>query len=253
MKVNIRWILGGLLAFVVFAIATLPAVQVIGRITLPNNVSISGVSGTIWQGSAQTLVVDGLPINNITWDVSVWSLLVGNLSADLKGGNLRDTDAIAFTGPVSLSLFNLEQINSEDFLLYLPVDRVLAKVQLPLPVYASGRFKVELNNLSYGPTCIALQGKGNWLNATVAGTQGPIDFGMYSATLRCQGDSIGVTVSEPNLLGLSMDAVVSADFRNIKVSGRFKPDESLPAEVHSIAAAGFFGQPNSSGYYTVQL
>lgn len=251
MKVNIRWILGGLFAFIVFAVATLPAIQVIGRVALPKNVSVSGVSGTIWQGSAQTLMVDGLPINNITWDISALSLLIGNLSAEVKGGNLRDAGAIAFTGPVSLSLFNPEQINTEDFVLYLPVDRVLAKVQLPLPVYAGGRFKVELNTLSYGPTCVALQGKGDWLNATVAGTQGPIDFGTYSATLRCQGDSIGVTVSEPNLLGLSMDAVVRPDFKGVQVSGKFKPDESLPAEVHQ--AAGFFGQPDNSGYYPIQL
>ncbi len=66
MKSKVSWIIGGILAFLLFAIAYMPAVQVIGRVTLPNNVSVSGVSGTLFSGKAQTLVVNGLPVNNLS-------------------------------------------------------------------------------------------------------------------------------------------------------------------------------------------
>ncbi|GGW90783.1 type II secretion system protein N [Alteromonas halophila] len=251
MKSRILWCAGGLAAFLFFLLAYLPAQQVIGRITLPANIAISGVSGTLWEGRARTVVANGLTINNTEWQLSPWSLLIGNLSGSIKAGNIRDASSIAFQGPFSLDLFSMQHVESENFLLYLPVDRVLAEVSLPLPVNAGGRFKVSLDSLSFGPACESLTGTGDWLNATVAGTQGPIDFGSYNATLRCEGEAIGVEVKEPNMLGLSMDAVIQPDFSGIRVSGKVKPDDSLPDEVHQ--AARFFGQPDASGYIPIQL
>ncbi|MEW9797736.1 type II secretion system protein N [Alteromonas sp. CYL-A6] len=251
MKSRSLWIAGGILAFVIFLIAYLPASQVLGRLSLPKNVSVSGISGTLWEGKARLIVANGLPIENLRWSLNPLSLLAGRISAELNAGELRNPDAIAFKGPVSVSLFNPDHIASEDLVLYLPADRVLANVPLPLPVNAGGRFRVRLDELAFGPACDTLRGTGDWLNATVAGTQGPIDFGSYTATLRCEGDSIGIRVNGNNLLGLSMDAVVSADFKTIDVTGQFKPDDSLPEEVHQ--AARFFGQPGADGYFPIDL
>ena len=251
MKSKVSWIIGGILAFLLFAIAYIPAVQVIGRLSLPNNVSISGVSGSLFSGKAQTVVVNSLPINNVKWELNPLHLLLGKAKLDLKAGNIRDKNDIAFEGPVTTGLFSQNTVNTENFTLYLPVDRVLAQVRLPLPVNAGGRFKVSLNNLTFGPACESLDGTGDWLNATVAGTQGPIDFGTYSATLRCEGEDIGIMVNEPNLLSLSMDAVIPTNMKNIRVSGQFKPDASLPNEVHQ--AARLFGTPNNSGFIAFQI
>lgn len=251
MKSKISWILGGIVAFLVFAIAYMPAVQVIGRVTLPQNVSIEGVSGTLFSGKAQTVVVNGLPINSFRWELNPLYMLIGKVNLDVKAGNVRDKNEIAFTGPITTGLFSQKTVITKSFTLYLPVDRVLAQVQLPLPVNAGGRFKVELDELHYGPSCRSLSGTGDWLNATVAGTKGPIDFGTYSAKLRCEGEDIGITVSEPNMLGLSIDATVAANMKQFQVSGKFKPDDSLPNEVHQ--AARLFGQPDADGYTRIKL
>lgn len=251
MKSRIGWVVGGVLAFLIFLIAYLPASQVIGRIDLPRNVAVSGVSGTIWEGKVQTVVANGLPIYDLKWDVNPWTLVMGKVSVTLNAGNFRDAEAIAFEGPVSTSLFNLEHVESDGFLLFLPVDRVLAEVPLPLPVNAGGRFRVRLETLSFGPACESLQGFGDWLNATVAGTQGPIDFGNYTAKLACDGEDITINVEEPNMLGLTMNAVVAPDFNVKGVTGRFKPDDSLPNEVHQ--ASRFFGQPGPEGYIQIDL
>ncbi|QJR80822.1 type II secretion system protein N [Alteromonas pelagimontana] len=251
MKFRLGWIAAGILIFLTFLIAYLPANQIVGRLTLPENVQMYGVSGTIWNGKAQQVLVQGIEVSNVSWDVQPLHLLVGELAAHVRGGNLRQADTVAFEGPVSVNLFNTDKIEADGFLLFLPVDRVLSQVPLPLPVNAGGRFRVRLEELEYGPDCSRLIGTGDWLNATVAGTQGPIDFGSYSAKLRCEGNGIGVTVEEPNMLGLSMDATVSAGFENFSVSGQFKPDDSLPEEVHQ--AAQFFGKPNASGYIRFEL
>jgi general secretion pathway protein N len=251
MKLKVTWVIGGVIAFLLFAIAYMPAVHVLGRINLPSNVAVANVSGTLFSGKAQTIVVDGLPINNVKWELNPLYMLLGKINVNVKGGNIRDKNDIAFEGPITTGLFSQTRVKTEDFTLYLPVDRVIAKVRLPLPVNAGGRFKLQLNELAFGPTCLTLSGKGDWLNATVAGTQGPIDFGTYSATLRCEGDDFGIVVQEPNLLGLSMDAIVAPDMKKIKVSGKFKPDSSLPNEVHQ--ASRLFGTPNASGYIPIDI
>jgi len=251
MKSKLSWIIGAIVAFIVFAIAYMPASHVLGRVTLPKNVTISDVSGTLFNGKAQTVVVNGLPINNVKWQLNALYLLIGQINLDVKAGNIRDKNDIAFEGPISTGVFNQSTVSTTDFTLYLPVDRVIAQVRLPLPVNAGGRFKVKLDEMTFGPTCQSLSGTGDWLNATVAGTQGPIDFGTYSASLRCEGEDIGITVSEPNLLSLSIDAVVAPSMKNVKVSGKFKPDESLPEEVHQ--ASRLFGAPDSQGYIEIRL
>jgi general secretion pathway protein N len=48
-----------------------------------------------------------------------------------------------------------------------------------------------------------------------------------------------------------MDAIVAPDMKKIKVSGKFKPDSSLPNEVHQ--ASRLFGTPNASGYIPIDI
>ena len=251
MKSKILWTLAAVFVFLFFVVAYMPAAHLIQSQTLPKGVKIYGVSGTVWHGKAQAVVVEGIPVTNVEWDIAGLSMLIGSVHADIKGGNLRDSDEVSFKGELRTSLLNPETVESDDFLLFLPVDRVLAEVQLPLPVNAGGRFRARVEALSFGPDCNELTGFGDWLNATVAGTRGPIDFGNYSAQLRCEGKGIGITVKEPNMLGLSLDAILEQGFSNFSIKGKFKPDPSLPEEVHQ--AAAIFGAPGPDGYTEIQL
>ena len=110
MKLKVTWIIGGIVAFLIFAIAYMPAIHVIGRIALPKNIAVSGVSGTLLEGKAQSVVVNGLPINNVKWDINPWAFFIGKLRADLKAGNIRNVNDIAFEGPVSTGLFTQRHV-----------------------------------------------------------------------------------------------------------------------------------------------
>ena len=101
MKSKVVWIIGGIIAFLVFAIAYMPAVHVISRIDLPKNVSISSVSGTLFSGKAQTIVVNGLPINNLKWTLSPLHILIGKVKVEVQAGNIRDKNEIAFQGQLT--------------------------------------------------------------------------------------------------------------------------------------------------------
>ena len=251
MKAKILWTITAVIVFLFFVVVYMPASHLLQGQKLPNGTRIYGVSGTLWHGQAQAVTIQDLPITHVEWDIATLPLFIGSIHADVKGGNLRDAQEASFKGEIKTSLFSPDTIESKDFLLFLPVDRVLAEVQLPLPVNAGGRFRVRFEDLSFGPDCHRMVGFGDWLNATVAGTRGPIDFGNYSAELRCEDKGVGILVKEPNKLGLSMDAVLAAGFNNFTVSGKFKPDPNLPEEVHQ--AAAIFGQPGPDGYTDFKL
>lgn len=246
----IKWLLVGLAAYLVLLVATFPASHLLGRVALPADVKISGVSGTIWSGNAQRVVIAGSPVNNLNWELSFIPLIWGSIHLDLDGGNSRDRSEISFSGPVQLSMLNPQQIGAQNLTAFLPVDLLMNYLPLPIPVEAEGRIRVDIEELDFNQQCQILAGKGQWLNAQVPGTQGLIDLGNFAATFGCQDGAILLTVSEPNMFGLSAVARIPPDF-NFTVDGQFKPDPSLPRDVHT--AARFFGQPNAQGYYTIEF
>lgn len=250
---NWRWVFAGVLLYVILLIAYLPAHQVSSRFALPDSINISGVSGTVWHGNIDRLVINNIPVNQLNWSISAWSLLLGQLDLQLEAGNMREASSIAFKGPVSLNILDPLSFAAEEFQLYLPVDRVLAEVQLPLPVAASGRFRVNISQLLFEQgMCEQLSATGDWLNASVAGTQGPIELDTFTAQLHCEAQNYVIEVAEPNAFGLSLTATATADFQTITLDSKFKPDANLPREVHE--AAMFFGEPDNQGYryYSIQ-
>lgn len=66
------------------------SVQVLGRVDLPKGISVDKVSGTLFEGKAQTVVVNGLPVNNVKWQLSPLALFVGQIRLDVKAGNIRE-------------------------------------------------------------------------------------------------------------------------------------------------------------------
>lgn len=240
-----------LLLFFTFLVAYVPANQVLGRVELPNNISISGVTGTFWNGNARNVVVNGLPIKDVSWNLSALPLLWGSVALDLDAGNQRRANEISFAGELTTGLSGEPVLASDNFILYLPTDQVLANVQLPIPVIAGGRFRVTINELDFDQKCAVLTGRGEWLNASVAGTTENIPMGVYNAELSCDNGVIVANVTEPNLLGLNLVARISS-FRNIAVSGKFKPDPSLHEEVHQ-ASALFFTDVDADGYRLINL
>ena len=247
MKQSLTWGALAVCAYVVFLLIKLPATQVLGHMTLPPEIKLQGIRGTIWQGQASTATLHGMPVNNIRWSLDFWPLLLGKVSATLSAGNIREPDDIAFNGELSL---NSQRVQMHNVQAYLPTNLMMTLLPLPFPVKAQGRFKVQISELDYQQSCQTLNGDGQWLNASVAGLNGMIDLGNFSAAMACENNAVVLRVSEPNRFGMTAQATIAADF-TFSVNGRFKPDAALPEEVHQ--AAQFFGQQDAQGYYTLKF
>lgn len=251
MNQTIKWVLLGLVAYLIFLIAKLPASLVVGMVNLPQNIAVGGVQGSIWNGSATTVVANNIAVENVKWEISFLRLFTGRIALDLKAGNARIGGKVSFTGPVSISLFDQTDIQASDFTLYLPANMVIAQVPLPVPVNANGRFKVQIEELDYPGQCAELIGKGQWLNAGLDGLAQPLMLGNFDADLSCVENDTLVAIKEPNSFGLTANAIITSSF-GISVKGQFKPSEQIPTQVKNVIR-DFYPPANAQGYYSINL
>lgn len=73
----------GVGAFIIFALVTLPASVVLSWLGSAG-INAGGVSGSIWNGRAQVLQIQGAHIGGVEWDLHVLPLFAARLSADVK-------------------------------------------------------------------------------------------------------------------------------------------------------------------------
>lgn len=249
---KVKLIVAAVLLYIFLVVANLPAIQIVSRVPLPTGVSISGVKGSLWNGSVRSVIVDGIQVENINWDLHFFPLLVGSVNAEIHAGDARQAEVISFDGNVSFSVFS-QAVEMQDAKLFLPTHMVLAQVPLPIPVRATGRFYLDAGQFSYSLKknhCTAITAKGGWNKAAVSGSAGMIDFGQFDANISCVEDNVQVEVMPDNLLNLEATALLNAQGQ-IRVKGRFNPSDDLPKEVHQ--AASLFGRPDSQGYYSISM
>lgn len=243
-----KWIVLAFLTYLVLLVAYLPAAHVLAYVQNQNPklpVAIGTVEGSIWSGRVDRIMANGVLLNNFRWDLSAWSLLIGQAKVDVNGGKIRASDQAYIDGQISASLFDTQKISAEDLKVLLPAKAVIAQVPLPVPVTADGRFRIDVESFNFNKSCKTLNGTGRWLKGTVSGPTGVIDFGNYEAKLSCQDDKFVVQVLPDNKLNLDATVTLGMDGK-YDLSGKFKPDDSMPKEVHT--AAQYFGRADSQGF-----
>ena len=103
-QIQYVFIVLGLYSF--FLITNIPATVILSSIKLPNNIKFSSVSGTVWSGKARQLIVSGINLGSIRWDLHPLNLIMGELSADISIINNKqfiNTDVnLSYSGKVEL-------------------------------------------------------------------------------------------------------------------------------------------------------
>lgn len=238
--------------FIVFAVIKTPAAVAINLAGpyLPKDLQLGKASGSIWQGHLSQLRFQGEEIQNISWDISGWSLFAGQFKGGVKFGNARQLSEISGHGDFSYGLFN-QAIALNNVALRMTVERAMARLQLPLPVNAKGRVIVDLDEYNSGqPYCEVLKGEIASPNIDVQGLSGWFSIGPLAGNLSCKSGDIAVLVDPDNRLGLEADATLKANY-DFKVAGYIKPEASLPKDVHD--AAKFLGRADNQGRYPLNF
>lgn len=89
----------GIAAFALFALVTLPASAVLSFFH-PPGVTLSGISGTIWNGRAQAVRAGSLHVGSVEWSLNLLALFTGKLGADVKVTRIDGfaQGSVAFSG-----------------------------------------------------------------------------------------------------------------------------------------------------------
>ena len=71
-------------SYLLILLATIPAKPITDLISENAPVSIQGVSGTLWDGSAYLITFDNnIQLDQTSWSFNLWKLLIGQLSVDI--------------------------------------------------------------------------------------------------------------------------------------------------------------------------
>jgi general secretion pathway protein N len=177
-----HYILVGVIAYVVFLIATLPAAPVLGMLRDHMPVTINNVSGSLWNGRAGSVITGKLSLDNVEWSFLPLHLLLAKAAIDVEakfnGNPLESRLSTGLGGNLAVDDLNVK----------LGASDVASLVVLPLGEL-SGDFFLRINSAIFQPGSVPrIDGTLNWNKAaiTVAETA---DLGNVSILLNEDDDS----------------------------------------------------------------
>ncbi len=183
-------ILIAIISYLFFTLSNVPAARVIALIKQQTGapVDIHGARGSLWSGSADTLLVNNVPpIDNLTWDINTLYFLIAQLNADITAqisqqnilGNLK----ISPLGTVSVH--NLRsQISGEvmQSLLQMPMGEI------------AGDFIFNIKEVTHLDTPLPLaNGQIKWKSARLTLTE-TVDLGHITLLLEPEADTLRATI-----------------------------------------------------------
>jgi general secretion pathway protein N len=111
----------GIAALLVFGLATLPAKVVLSRLAA-RGVQADGVSGSVWNGTAQILQVRGVNLGRVEWRLRALPLFLGRGSVEFKA--VRPDGTLQAHLIASRSQMRFEDLNASFPLSALPPNTV---------------------------------------------------------------------------------------------------------------------------------
>jgi general secretion pathway protein N len=184
MRPNTRLLILGLIAFLVFLVISVPATVMTGLIAGRAPVEFSGVTGTLWHGQAMQVTGRDVVVGPLEWTIRPWSLLRGELAADVVIHSSTDRDQIAGSVWLGLAIPGVAKIRNAN----ITADAEWVFTQAAVPIAARGRILIHIEEL------IARRDRLPKINATLswqnAGVTYPQDYNLGAYHVKVQHQPI---------------------------------------------------------------
>ena len=241
----IKKIVIGVFIYLMFMVVYIPANWIVGIAPLPNNIKLSGVTGTLWQGSADLVSIDRRLIEQVSWDLNPWALLIGTANVDLQIGS-RAT-AVSGQGDISWSLSGL---SAENLRFEAPNQFLIGNARLPFRTKVDGDVSLIIERLEQGePWCEQLSGKLFLNRIDVKNQFGEYPLGDIALGLSCIDGMVQLNTDDSmNKMGIEGIATLGENNR-FSVSAKIKPTPEQPEDLTQ--ALSFLGKQDSQGYYPI--
>jgi general secretion pathway protein N len=239
-----------LMTYLGFLVATLPATVVFNQFSMPKDLSVSGVGGSVWHTSIEQVVVGEVTIRQIQTELNFWSLFTLAPKLPITFGN---SFLAGPEGKFDISV-SQEKIEIENFSLLLKANEIAQQLTLPLPITAQGDVEITLHhaaiNLEDNNKCIAADGLVTWSKAGVIALEENIKLGNFNAKISCEEGALALLLSPENNLGVTLNAYLRQGGR-VSGNGFLKPGAKFPAALSS--ALPFLGRKDNQGRYRLSF
>ncbi|RLV60775.1 type II secretion system protein N [Parashewanella curva] len=231
------------MVYLIFLVVLMPVSVVMRFVTLPPQVQVTGVGGSIWQGSIDTVQAYGRQVEQVEWTIHPYSLLTGTLNVDVKIGTRNS----AIYAKTKLQLTR-STMNLTDLMLQTDSKTLVGDTRLPLRSKVAGDITLGISEFTYGqPWCEALSGNLQLHGLEVNNQFGDFPFGSFRLGLDCdQGEVIVTTSEKDNQIGVSGRLWLKAN-NQVQLQAKIKPTASMPASVRD--NLNYLGQADPQGAY----
>ena len=226
----------------------MPAQWVTQRVATLLPITLQGVNGTLWQGSAQRVVWQNLQLRQVQWDFQALALLRGQAAVSLQaqwasGGTLDADCALGVTGAVQCERVNLADIPAQSLAPYLQ------RYQIPA---LRGQWQAALTDVAWAQGSIPrANGTLTWQQAGI--TQSPQVFGDYKADLTANAAG-----GQQLTLSSAPDAALTLDGTGqLQTDGQYqftlnlKPTPTAAPQL-SQGLGLIAGKPQADGHYRLE-
>lgn len=235
------YLLAGGLAYLVFLIAGIPASLVATQLNkrIPT-ISITGVNGSLWNGSAQSVIIKPQKrLDNLDWNTQIFRLLTGELSATIKTFYQQHE----INADVGVTLFG--NIVARNVQAQMNASDVAKLAQIPMAEF-SGNIDLQLDNVQWQQHQVPLiKGTILWSDAAITVAE-KAKLGTVSIKLS-DDDSYPLTADINNEGGdikLEGQANVSDDGRYV-LELDMLPTSQASRNIRS--SLGMFAKPQPNG------
>lgn len=239
-------ILAGLAALAFGLVARMPAAFVAdwADSNIPG-LTVSGASGTALDGRVQHVLYKGLPLKNVRWHIQPWSLLVGELQAEIRIAT--DTGGIQAT--ISRSLFadglTITDVHGSASLGWLA--QRAGYTFIPI----SGRLSLDLKRvaLTSAGQIKAVTGQATVSDVYWQLIRPPALLGRFSAKITSESGTVTVKITDSDG-PLAVKGSAQLQPNNVyQLTVRLRPRTSADPRVKQLISE--LGNANANGWYRI--
>lgn len=241
------WLPIGVLTFVIGLLVFFPArVATTWFEAWSEGIRISGVRGTLLDGSARRLVAGQTTVEGLTWNVQLTSLLTGRFAAAVHvttdRGGISGTAAYTFWGTPRLSDVHgsatLGWVAERAGYTFLPV---------------TGDLTLRIEELALNDQLLpaAIDGRFRLANVHWQLVQPSLKLGSYSARLGQSESQLEMTVTDSSgPLAIKGNAAFSPQSRRYSLNARLRTRAGADQRLKNLL--GMLGRPDNAGWYHIR-
>lgn len=233
-------------SYLFFALASTPAAKVISL--AKNNfkipLQIYGVQGSIWNGQADSVIVQTQSIEQMQWSLKPMSLLLATISADIQA-QVQNQNVI---GQISVNAMG--NVHAEDVRARINANEVQKLLALPFGEL-DGEFNLNIESLHWrGKDLPMTMATIKWRQAKLTLTEA-VDLGTVILNIK-PDDKNGLSLKVENkggMIALNGDIQVN-DKKHYQMQIDFKAGAKASANIKQ--SLGMFAKRQSNGSYRLK-